>query len=518
MALVFLAGCANKVAPTGGIKDVAPPKMLSAVPPSGTVGFSSGQIQLHFDEYVQLKEASRQITISPPVPGNPQYSVKKKSVVIEFDSLPDPNTTFNIDFGSAIADINEGNVLQDFQYVFSTGNTLDSLEVSGTIREALTLKPVPGAHALLFNESVPDTMLLHARPSYMARSNESGEFIIKNIAPGAYRLLALAEKNPDLKLNSADEKAGFHPAMVTAGDTAKFDLRLYKPVAKQQGISACQISSSGTLTMTFLRSADTARVEWLSASPDSVTWLWSSNRDSLLGFLHPIPADSVRLVVSGLVPHDDTLTCRRQLPGRFAKQPSASPTYTVYPPDGGLLIHETVPALIFTTPVQIIDNSRIGIMNNDSLQVQFGLRVVDTKIEFSLQTDDKGYSVMLLPGAIRDFYGRENDTIRWAFTRVEERSTGSISIRSKTIIPERGILQLVDDKDVVIRQRTFSGEFNTSFMRLKPGNYRFRMISDQNGNGKWDPGDHLKQALPEEVVYYRDTIMVRANWEVEVEW
>lgn len=518
MAFVFLAGCANKVAPTGGIKDVTPPKMLSAIPPSGSVGFSSDQIQLYFDEYVQLKEASQQITISPPVPGIPRYSVRKKSVIIEFDSLPDPNTTFNIDFGSAIADINEGNVLQDFQYVFSTGKTLDSLEISGTIREALTLKPAPGVHALLFSESVPDTMLLHVRPSYMARSNESGTFTIKNIAPGRYRLLALAEKNPDLKFNSADEKAGFHPAMVTAGDSAKFDLRIYKPVAKQQGISTCQISPPGALIMTFLRPADTVRVQWLSASPDSVTWLWSHNRDSLLCFVNPVPADSIRLVVSGLLPLADTLTCRRQLSGRFAKPLSASPTYTVYPPDGGLLIHETVPALIFTTPVQIVDTSRISIMNTDSLQVPSALRVVGTKIEFSLQSDDKGYSVILSPGAIRDFYSRENDTIRWAFTRVEEQSTGSISIRLKTIIPERRILQLVDDKDIVIRERTFSGEFNTSFERLKPGNYRFRLISDRNGNGKWDPGDHLKQTLPEEVVYYRDTIMVRANWEVEAEW
>lgn len=521
MAFFFLAGCANRVSPTGGVKDVMPPKLINAVPATGTVGFSTGTIHLIFDEYVQLKDASQQIIISPPVAGNPQYSVRKKSVIIEFDSLPDPNTTYNIHFGTAIADIHEGNVLHDLQYVFSTGTMLDSLEISGTINDALTLKPVSGAHALLYKESVPDTLLLLARPSYMARSNEQGAFNIKNMAPGRYRLLAIAEKNPDLQLNSTDENAGFHPAKVTAGDTSIFDLRIYKPVAKRQGVGSCQITTTGTLTMTFLRPADTVQVQWLSVSPDTVVWSWTHNRDTLLCFMNPAPPDSLHIAVSGLLPVTDTLTCTRQLPGRFAKKPSAVPTYTLYPPDGGILMPETMPTMQLTTPLQVLDSSLIRIVNTDSLPVPVSIQMKNqggAKVEFSLPGDDQGISITLLPGAMRDFYGRVNDTIRWSFTGVAERSTGSISLNLKSITPERGLLQLVDDKDAVIRQRSFSGVFNTMFALLRPGNYRLRIIIDENANGQWDPGDHLTRTLPEEVLYYRDTIMVRANWEVEAEW
>lgn len=521
IVLVFLAGCANKVAPTGGMRDVAPPKILNADPPSGTVGFSAMKIHLNFDEYVQLKDATRQIIISPPVPGNPQYSVKKKSVIIEFDSLPDPNTTFNIHFGSAIADINEGNVLKDYQYVFSTGTILDTLEITGTISDALTRKPASGTQALLYKESVHDSVHLVSRPTYMAVSDEQGAFRITNMAPGRYRLLALAEKNPDLILNSADEKVGFHPVKVTAGDSSNFDIRVYKPIGKQQGIGSCRISTTGTLTMTLLRPADTVMVEWLSASPDTVAWSWTRNRDTLLCFMNPVPDDSLRLAVSGLLPVVDSITCTRQLPGRFAKPPSAVPIYTLYPPDGGLLVHETVPGIFFTTPVQILDSTLIRIVSADSIPVPFSIQTKNqggTKVEFSLPDEDQGISIMVLPGAIRDFYGRVNDSIQWSFTRVAERSTGSISLKLNNLIPERGLLQLVDDKDVVIRERTFSGVFKTMFARLHPGNYRLRIIIDDNNNGKWDPGDHLTQTLPEEVVYYRDTLMIRANWEVEVEW
>src|SRR5436190_7190242 len=117
---LFIISCANQVAPQGGAKDVKPPKVLKAIPENFSTGFDSKKIQITFDEYVQLKDLNSQLIVSPPLSRQPVTKIRQKTLTIELSDTLHPNTTYTMNFGNAILDNNEGNPLEDFQYVFST--------------------------------------------------------------------------------------------------------------------------------------------------------------------------------------------------------------------------------------------------------------------------------------------------------------------------------------------------------------------------------------------------------------
>jgi hypothetical protein len=202
--------CANKVAPQGGDRDVKPPVLLSAVPAENSVNFNASEVVLTFDEYVQLKEVTKQIIISPLLNPAPEFLVRKKSVIIKFNSPLLPATTYTISFGNAITDNNEGNTLTAYRYVFSTGDYLDSLLISGAIADASTGKFTEGVLALLYRSPVADSVPLKKTPDYFAKSDATGKFTITNVAAGTYALYALEDKNGNFILDAADERAGFY--------------------------------------------------------------------------------------------------------------------------------------------------------------------------------------------------------------------------------------------------------------------------------------------------------------------
>src|ERR1700754_329488 len=138
VVIFYLAGCASQQKPQGGPKDRTPPKLLKATPPNMTRNFKEKQIRLDFDEYFTLKNPFQEITISPAPEKLPTYKPSKKTIVVDFKDSLQKNTTYVINFGKAIADVNEGNVVPNFTYVFSTGSHIDSLSVSGSVLNTLT--------------------------------------------------------------------------------------------------------------------------------------------------------------------------------------------------------------------------------------------------------------------------------------------------------------------------------------------------------------------------------------------
>ena len=145
------AGCAVPQKPQGGPRDVAPPKLLKATPANLTRNFSAKQIQLEFDEYYKLSNQYQEINITPVQEKQPEYKIKGKTLVINLNDTLQQETTYVINFGKAITDVNESNVLNNFTYVFSTGNQIDSLKISGTVTNNTTLLKEKDVTVMLFN-------------------------------------------------------------------------------------------------------------------------------------------------------------------------------------------------------------------------------------------------------------------------------------------------------------------------------------------------------------------------------
>ena len=520
LAVTLAGGCANKVAPTGGMKDVVPPKLLKASPEDNTVNFSSKTITLTFDEYVQLKDAAKQIVVSPPVSPAPRLSASKKNVIIEFDSLPPPNTTYNINFGNAVADNNEGNPLPGFRYTFSTGAFIDSLTVKGNIIDALTLKPADGALAILYKADVADSLLLKSLPNYFSRASADGSFIITNVAPGAYRLFALAEKTSNYFLDQPDEKAGFLSEMVMTPDTAMHELRVFTPLPAKQTMKGCNVGEHGKITMSFGRPASDISWEFIGTAGEVTAALYSDKRDSLTLHLRPGVSDTLRLKVFENNLFIDTLLCRTT-PSAQAKLRPKFAGHALNPITNSMLQPEKNPVVRWSSPIAGFDSTKVKITTRDSVAVAATYRFTDTlqtQLEIIAAWKEPGHHITFEPGAVKDMYGLENDTVKWMFTIPAERTKGSISFKVTSKTSGQQILQLVNEKDEVIRERFFEGFTEGIFERLEPGTYRMRHISDSNNNRQWDTGDHSKKQQPEHVVYLKDSIMVRANWEIETTW
>ena len=196
VSLVF-AGCANRgIGPQGGPKDEKPPVVLKETPENGTLGFDAKRIEIQFDEYITLDDVSKNVLISPPQQYPPDIKSIGKRVRIEFKEPLKDSTTYTIDFGEALRDNNERNPLTDYHYSFSTGNHIDSLEIYGTMINAENLNPISGI-IVGYHSNLNDSAFERLPFDRIGKTNSEGDFSIKNIPPGTYRLFGLGDVSRD---------------------------------------------------------------------------------------------------------------------------------------------------------------------------------------------------------------------------------------------------------------------------------------------------------------------------------
>lgn len=201
---LLLAACASLGTPDGGPYDEEPPVLLNATPVLNATGVTLPKITLEFDENIKLENAFENVVVSPPQIQMPEIKYNGKKVMVElFDSLR-PNATYSVDFGSAIVDNNEGNPLENFAYVFSTGDNIDTLAVSGTVLNAENLEPVKGMVVGL-HSCLDDSAFSKLPFERVSRTDSRGRFTIKGIAPGKYRVYALSDANQNYCFDQKSE-------------------------------------------------------------------------------------------------------------------------------------------------------------------------------------------------------------------------------------------------------------------------------------------------------------------------
>ena len=212
LALAIVA-CASIGTPDGGPYDEDPPVLVKSMPALNATGVTTPKVTLEFDENVKLEKAFENVVVSPPQLQMPEIKYSGKKVMVElFDTLKS-NTTYSIDFGNAIVDNNEGNPYENFAYVFSTGETVDTLAVSGTVLNAQDLEPIKGMvvglHSCLHDSAFSKTPF-----ERVSRTDSRGRFTIKGIAPGKYRVYALADANQNFLFDQKSEAIAYLPTIV----------------------------------------------------------------------------------------------------------------------------------------------------------------------------------------------------------------------------------------------------------------------------------------------------------------
>ncbi len=212
--VVLTSGCAQIIAPTGGPRDTLPPVLISTTPKKPATNFTGNRINLYFDEYVQIQELQQNLLVSPTPKNNPYIDYKLRSVTIRLRDTLEPNTTYTINLGNSIRDINENNIIKDFRYVFSTGSTIDSLSFSGKVQEAETGK-IDSTLIVLLYKNLDDTAVIKLKPKYIARLDGAGNFSFENLSAGEYKVYALKDGDGSRTYNSKLEMFAFANSAVT---------------------------------------------------------------------------------------------------------------------------------------------------------------------------------------------------------------------------------------------------------------------------------------------------------------
>jgi len=219
------SGCANIIPPTGGPRDSLPPVLVSANPVDSTKNFSGKKIVLTFNEFIQIDNPQQNLLVSPVPLVNPTIESKLRTVTVTIRDTLKPNTTYALDFGNAIKDVNEGNIYRNFTYLFSTGNHFDSLELGGRVTIAETGKYDSTIIVMLYKNR-DDSAIIKERPRYIARTDSVGRFRFRFLEPGTFAIYAVKDEGGARRYQSKTALFAFYDSAVTTESQRK-DIELY---------------------------------------------------------------------------------------------------------------------------------------------------------------------------------------------------------------------------------------------------------------------------------------------------
>lgn len=234
VSLTFI-GCAQQGGITGGEKDIAPPEIISMVPRNLSTRFNGKSIVVEFDEYVVVENLLSELVVSPPLEYPITYKLKGKRVLFTIEDTLKANTTYNFNFGNAIVDLNEGNILDSNLFVFSTGNYIDSGSIHGIVKDTYTQLPVVDAYVALFPQ-IADSVAYKGYPLYVAKTDESGVYTLRFLEEKKYQILALGPLNIDYKYTPLNS-VGFIDGLADTKDSNNIDISVFNELDTSQVIS-----------------------------------------------------------------------------------------------------------------------------------------------------------------------------------------------------------------------------------------------------------------------------------------
>jgi hypothetical protein len=511
LALIgLMMACANVVPPTGGEPDKAPPEYVSSSPANYTILYKGEPIRIDFNEYIKI-QSPQQILISPSLEVKPEIKERYRSVYVDLkgQSLSE-NTTYTINFASSIADITENNKQTNFRYVFSTGDFLDSLKITGQV--LLAEKRTGEADVLvgLYPEAQGDSALYKIKPFYFAKTNSDGYFSLENLKYGRFRLFAFKDDNNNLLYQATEAVAFLDSAIATDSLGSNFKLILFNDPESDRKPKEVRSISPGQVRVKYALPLDTATKVVMQNS--SAAFTWQINGDSLMLFHLEKEADTLRFLIEKPTSTDTLKVVNRKLGEKgYAKltlQKLASSTPSIYEPL----------ELITNHPIQTIDTTRFTWkMDTTVVNLPFKLLLNGTRLtvypEFA---PDSRYELFIDSAALIDLFGMPSDTFRLVLNSGNAELFGSLILNELDSLQPGDLIQLFDEQGKLKVQAKWKGESSIRFDKLRAIGYKLRVVRDANNNGRFDTGSYLLRRQPEMLWNAPDLVRLRANWEVEL--
>ncbi len=507
--------CAKKGRPSGGPKDTEPPVLISAEPKNNSVNFTGQKIELKFNEYVKLKDINKQLIISPPLNIPPQILPQggaSKSIKITILDTLQPNTTYSFNFGNSIIDNNEGNSLSFFKYVFSTGSNIDSLTLRGTIRDAISKTADDFVSVMLYevDSTFNDSVVYNKKPRYITNTlDNTTNFNFENLKKGKYLLIALKEETDNFLFNQKTDKIAFKSEYISIPNTDNNELILFKEIENYKPLKAKQERKNRIKFRYEGQAVEPIKINLLTEVDLTSKITKEVKNDTLQYWFKPdIALDS--LVFTMIHKKEiDTLTVRM-------RNKVKSDSLSFKPLSSSLNFDESF-KILPSIPIVKIDNSKIKIIDKDSIPISFTSSIDDLTSEIYLEFDkgeSQKYSIDILPNAFVDFFESTNDTLNYRANTKSFKDYGNLIVSLKNTPDYPLVAQLVSKKGEVKYELYGTGKTNFEFLNIEPAIYNLRFIFDKNKNKIFDTGNYLKKQQPEHVVYHPEDIEIRANWDV----
>ena len=514
-----MMSCAKRGSITGGLKDTLAPVLKYSSPKNFSTDFKATEIILTFDEYVKLKNTNKQLIISPPMKHEPVIlpTTASREITIKIIDTLQPNTTYSMNFGQSIADNNEGNPLNQFKYVFSTGSYIDSLSIGGRIKDAYEKNADNFVSVMLYevNDKFNDSVVYKEFPRYITNTLDSLQtFKLENLKAGKYLLVALKDKGSNNKFNPKDDKIGFIKHYITVPNDTLFELELFKETQSFKALKPIQASGNRLFLpydskQDFTNSKPKIVLKNKDEILESIVTKFPK-KDSLQIWYKPIKIDSLSMEISK-ENYNKKFT--------FKIKDQKKDTLNITAVQNGLINFRDRFTLETATPLVKFDKSKIKLINKDSVDVDYTTEYDDFNqkyyVDFKKDPLEK-YKITFLPGALTDFYEKTNDTLSYKLSTKEYADYGNLILNLKNVKRFPIIVEITNKAgDVVLASQYSEGQTKLTFDLLEPNAFTLRVTYDDNKNKIYDSGNFLKKTYAEEVFYYQKDIDVRTNWDVD---
>lgn len=516
--LILITGCASMQQPSGGPKDTQAPKVVKSTPKNLTTRFSSKAVEIQFDEFVKLSNEFTEISISPAMEKMPIFKAKKQILNIKFEQPLDSNTTYTINFGKAIADVNESNILKNYSYVFSTGDLIDSLSISGTVKSSLTKDSLKDATVFILPVK-QDSLFGKKRASIFTSTDSAGHFTLQNLREDDYLLYALKEESADRIYNSPNEEIGFLPDTIHLNkNVSGLAINVFKQLPETFTVNERKIENDGRIVLSFNKPLSNASLNILSPAAlinIKKTVEITSGKDSALLWIPELTFDSLRVSISENNKPVDTVQIARSKRDTYNRAVIITDNIS-----SGKLKPATNAVFTLSSPTSTFDASKITLLE-DSVAVT-GLQIIKDSLstrKYLLKYPWKAkrsYILKFSENAFTDIYGNKSKIYNRAFTLDSEENYGSIALI--VTVPDTGknyLIEWLSSENKVLRADKLSKDSTINYIRYPTAKYKVRVIYDENKNGAWDTGSVKQKLQPERIWNYDKELTLRPNWDLE---
>ena len=529
--------CARIVMPKGGDKDVIPPKYVSSNPEMNAVNFKGNRIDINFDEYIVLDNATGKLIVSPPLKKKPVIGSKLKTLYIkDIDSLLD-NTTYIFDFADAVTDYTESNRLNHFSFAFSTGENIDTLFYNGRLLNAYSHKAEAGKYVALYKNH--DKQYIRKNlPDYITRTDSSGRFYLRNIKEGEYTVIAFEDMNQNMLYDLITEGFGTKMCNILPQVQLPSDTVFYNPAKDtvQKILSSKIINEREMQIITCTPVTNDFYIEFTqptitkedymilkNKSEDTITFIATANTtwDTVKGEIKDINGFSEKLSLTYLANKRQNQKTQSKFAVKINK--STIPYFEKL----------TLDLPFFRNPSDTSQITALCFHNDDTIKVNFTVNTDNPKqlLCNHLFNEGEKYTLWLDSALFFDYIGRYNDTLRAEFNFDTKDDYGSLLINAERSFLSRGtsltsdnthnlpplclIISIFGQDGQGIKETTakITDTVSVLFENLPEGKYTIKITEDTNCNGKWDKGNFDEDLSPERVKFHNSAISIRKGWQ-----